>query len=165
MKTRLLAVLSVSLLVLASAATMAYAQDAPAAKDEAAKGGNVQYVDCSQVVSTVQGQYGNATDIGNRAVVAIANEQGITINQVNACLGDVDRNDDGDRDDKNRGEDDDRNTKDDKEDRDDVMADTIPEGTLPDTGGPSLLAFGAGLALVAGGASLIGGASLTRFRR
>lgn len=53
----------------------------------------------------------------------------------------------------------------DDDDKPDVMANTIPEDDeLPDTGGPSL-GVGVGLALVASGAFLIGGASLMRFRR
>jgi hypothetical protein len=58
-----------------------------------AQGGNVnvQYVDCSQVQSAVadQGQYGDATAIGDEAVAAIAQELNITQSQVNACLGSI----------------------------------------------------------------------------
>jgi LPXTG-motif cell wall-anchored protein len=44
----------------------------------------------------------------------------------------------------------------DTDDEGDVIAGTVPETTeLPETGGASLLALGAGLALVAGAASLI----------
>lgn len=56
---------------------------------------SVQYVDCSQVaaVAAVQGQYGDATatsgDIGSAAAAEISNELGISIEQVNACLGGV----------------------------------------------------------------------------
>jgi len=161
MKTHLFAVLSVSFLMLASASPVALAQDATANKDKAARGADVQYVDCSQVASAIQNQYGDAAAPGDFAVAEVANEQGITINQVNACLGNVDRNGDGDRDDKNGGEDGNKNTKDDSvEDRDDdVLASTVPKvASLPNTGGPSLLALGAGLALVACG-------TLMHFRR
>ncbi len=112
-------------------------------------GGDVQIVDCSQVVNAAQGQYGNATAIGDRAVAVIANEQNITVNQVNACLGTI--GDDGNNDDTDTTDD---ATATDAED--DVMANTSPKtAVLPDTGGPSLLALGAGLALVAAAASLI----------
>lgn len=185
---------------------MALAQDAIAIGGGDAQGGNVQYVDCSQVVTAVQGQYGDAAAVGRRAVAAIANEQNITVNQVNACLGDTGQNGNNDDDNNNNNDDDNNNNNNEGDDRDcedfdsqedaqaaldadddltgldpnnddiacedfdfdaaaaaardDVLAGTVPKvASLPNTGGPSLLVIGAGLALVAGGASLM------RFRR
>lgn len=60
-----------------------------------AEAGDVQIVDCSQVINVIasQGQYGDASavasGIGNAAAAEIANELGITINQVNGCIGGV----------------------------------------------------------------------------
>ena len=118
---------------------------------------SAQYVDCSQVQVALQGQYGDASaeaDDESEAVAEVAAEQGITQQQVNACLGEI-----------NVGDDDGT-----------VIAiedGTAPAGddgsasasasasaagsasaateTLPETGGASLLALGAGALLVAGG--------------
>ncbi|HKH10014.1 MAG TPA: LPXTG cell wall anchor domain-containing protein [Rubrobacter sp.] len=149
----MLAVLLVSSLVLASAPAVAFAQDATAVDDKVAKGSDVQYVDCSQVAAAFQNQYGGATAKGEGAAAEVANEQGITVNQVNACLGDVGQNPDNNGEDKNTKGDDDKGVP------DDVKADTIPASELPDTGGPSLFVVAAGAAL------LVAGASLMRFRR
>jgi len=57
-----------------------------------------QYVDCSQVAFAVQTQYGDADAIAtddSTAIAEIVSEQGITVNQANACLGEIDLNDDG----------------------------------------------------------------------
>ena len=164
MKARLLAVLLVSTLVLASAAPMAFAQ--------AKRDPSIQYVDCSQVQSAFGSQYGNANAnavVESEATAEVVQELNITQDQVNACLGNVgeEGNEKPPVDDlgKDPTEDpDDENTpaseeKALSEGEAAVDADTIPEGTLPNTGGASLLALGAGLAMVAGGVSLI------RFRR
>jgi anti-sigma factor ChrR (cupin superfamily) len=137
----------------------ALAQDAVVVGDGTATDGDVQIVDCSQVVNAAQGQYGNATAIGDGAVAVIANEQNITVNQVNACLGTI--GDDGNNDDTDTTDDtmDDTDTTDDAtatDAEDGVMVNTIPKtAVLPATGGPSLFALGAGLALVAEAAYLI----------
>ena len=132
----------------------ALAQDAVVVGDGTATGGDVQIVDCSQVVNAAQGQYGNATAIGDGAVAVIANEQNITVNQVIACLGTI--GDDGNNDDTDTTDDPgDTTTGDtttgaaDTDDKGDVIADTIPEtDELPDTGGPSGIALAAGCALL-----------------
>ena len=179
MKARLLAVLLVSSLVLASAANVALAQ-ATAGKGQATAGeatagddrdndrADVTIVDCSQVQNAFgsQGQYGNASaQYLSEAIAVVSQELNISQNQVNECLGGQkdDGNRDGDNEDgDNEGEgtgtsDTEGNDLEDGEKN--VLAGTDPGGTLPKTGGPSLLALGAGVALVAGGASLI------RFRR
>ena len=115
---------------------------------------SAQYVDCSQVQVALQGQYGDASaeaDDESEAIAEVAAEQGITQGQVNACLGEINVGDD---------------------DGGTVVAiedGTVPAGddgsasaaagsasaaateTLPETGGASLLALGAGALLVAGG--------------
>ncbi len=159
--------LAAMLAMVLAAAAPAFAQadggDAVADDESTAIGGNtnVQYVDCSQVQAALQGQYGDANAIGEEAVATVASEQGITQNQVNACLGEVE--------DVNQGED---NV------GDVVVGDggtvvAVEDGsasaaagsasaassasaaatttTLPETGGASLLALGAGALLVAGG--------------
>jgi len=176
MKARLLAVLLVSTLVLASAAPMAFSQ---ASAGEGGDSGNVTIVDCSQVQSAFgsQGQYGNAAvaQYESEAVAVVSQELNISQNQVNACLGggtggggdntpppDDDGNgdgDDGDGDGNGGAMSTPASDEEQPEGEQAVDADTIPAGKLPNTGGPSLLAAVAGVALVVGGASLI------RFRR
>jgi LPXTG-motif cell wall-anchored protein len=176
MKTRLLAVLLVSTLVLATAAPLALAQatagngQATAGGDQATAGndrdnGNadITIVDCSQVQNAFgsQGQYGNASaQYQSEAIAVVSQELNISQNQVNACLGD--RPDDGNNDDaNNEDEDEDANAEatELKDGEKEVLAGTDPGGTLPKTGGPSLLAVTLGAALIVGGATLI------RFRR
>ncbi len=167
MKARLLAVLLVSTLVLASTAPVALAQ--------ADRDPGVQYVDCSQVQNAVQGQYGNANAVardGSEATAEVAQEMNISQNQVNACLGGQAGEGDKNQPDDDPGKDptgdptDENNIKTDepevtaaRDSEEDVLAGTDPGGKLPNTGGPSLLAAVARVALVVGGASLI------RFRR
>ena len=173
MKTRLLAVLLVSTLVLATAAPLALAQ-AIAGDDQATAGkatagddrnddnANITIVDCSQVHNAfVQGQYGNANasaQYDSDAVAVVAQELDISQDQVNSCLvnvggdGDGTGDGDGDGDGDGTGDGDAADT----DDEGDVIAETIPEtDELPETGGSSLLALGAGVALVAGAAFLI----------
>ena len=120
-----------------------------------------QYVDCSQVQVALQGQYGDANadaEDDSEAIAEVASEQGITQQQVNACLGEIN--------DLNQG----------GEVAGDIVVGSVAadEGsasaaaaagsasaaagsasaateTLPETGGASLLALGAGALLVAGG--------------
>jgi LPXTG-motif cell wall-anchored protein len=154
--------LAAMLAMVLAAAVPAFAQDAVAVDDSVAQGGDVQYVDCSQVQAALQGQYGDAV-ADDEAVAAVASEQGITQNQVNACLGEVS--------DVNQGND---NVGDVVGDDDDATAAAAAEADasaaaaagsaaagsaaaasapaeLPETGGASLLALGAGALLVAGG--------------
>ncbi len=123
-----------------------------------------QYVDCSQVQAALGVQYGDDSAAVDDSVAGAADELGITQNQVNACLGEVtdvnqaggnagdivvDENgtvvahDDGSASASAAG-----------------SASAASEGsasaaaettTLPETGGASLLALGAGALLVAGG--------------
>ncbi len=163
MKARLLAVLLVSTLVLASAAPMAFSQ---ASAGEGGDSGNVTIVDCSQVQNAfgIQDQYSNATaQYQSEAIAVVSQEMNIAQNQVNACLGGQPdgNNDDGDADNGAAdSEDADTEAIALNEGKDDVLAGTTPEDELlPNTGGPSLLAAAVGVALIVGGASLI------RFRR
>ena len=137
-------------MVLAAAAPV-FAQVSSNVEGDENNTNTAQYVDCSQVQVALQGQYGDANATGDEAVAEIASEQGITQQQVNACLGEINVGDDGT-----------------------VVAiedGTVPAGddgsasasasaagsasaaaeTLPETGGASLLALGAGALLVAGG--------------
>ncbi|HEX2742580.1 MAG TPA: LPXTG cell wall anchor domain-containing protein [Rubrobacter sp.] len=140
-------------MLLAAMLAMVLAAAAPAFAQ--AVGGNVdiQYVDCSQVqaAAAAQGQYGDATadadasagDFASAAdadaAAAIAQELGITQEQVNACLGGIDN------DEVSGGG------------TTTVTVTTTGTSTataaaeLPSTGGTSLLALGAGALLVAGG--------------
>ena len=148
MKMRKAMLLAAMLAMVLAAAAPAFAQ---------AVGGNVdiQYVDCSQVqaAAAAQGQYGDATadadasagDFASAAdadaVAEIAQELGITQAQVNACLGGIDNDVNGD----------------DGGATTTVTVTTTATSTataaaeLPSTGGTSLLALGAGALLVAGG--------------
>jgi LPXTG-motif cell wall-anchored protein len=160
--------LLVSTLVLAMTAPLALAQaiagdgQAIAGGDQATAGddrdnGNtdITIVDCSQVQNALgsQSQYGNASaQYLSEAIAVVSQELNITQNQANACLGGQ-PNEGGGSDNREAGEGDD-------DEEENVLANTVPEvNKLPETGGASLLSLGVGLALVAGGASLI------RFRR
>lgn len=148
MKTRLLAVLSVSLLVLASAATVALAQD-----DRRA---SVQYVDCSQVQNAVGGQYGNAIADGIDSSAEVAQELNISQNQVNACLGNVGVEETTEKTEKTPDEETTKGAKS-GEETTVVNGETviIPKGVaadeLPETGGPT-----SGGYLLAAGCALLG---------
>ena len=170
----MLAVLLVSTLFLASIAPVAFAQGT----DGEGRDGNVTIVDCSQVQNLfVQGQYGNANasaQYQSDAIALISQELNISQDQVNLCLVNVGGDGDsggggGDDDEEEAGAEDDEEAGAEEaagveaaetDDEGDVIASTVPEvEELPETGGASLLALGAGLVMVAGGVSLI------RFRR
>ncbi len=172
MKARLLAVLLVSTLVLATAAPLALAQafagnnkaiagdnQAIAGDDRATSGENDterQYVNCSQVQIAIGGQYaaqGQYAAGDGDATAEIAEELDITQSQVNECLGG--QTDDNNSDSNNADEEAEAAANEVEDGEDAVLAGTVPEDTLPDTGGPSLLVAAAGFALVLGGASLI----------
>jgi len=127
---------------------------------------NITIADCSQVqnaFSVSQGQYGNANAVAqyqSAAVAVVSQEMDISQSQVNACLVNVGGGGDGDG--GGDGGDDTAETGDASKNTAPpdtaaaVIDDTIPKADeLPETGGASLLALGAGVALVAGGASLI----------
>ena len=163
MKARLLAVLLASTLVLVSTGPVGLAQEAVEADDDDGNASST-VVDCSQVqnaFSASQGQYADAIAVAqyqSTAVAVVSQEMNISQSQVNACLVNLGG---GDEDGGGGGGDDTATTADaaPADTAAAVIDDTIPKGDLPDTGGPSLLLVGTGLALVAGGASLI------RFRR
>jgi LPXTG-motif cell wall-anchored protein len=142
--------LAAMLAMVLAAAAPALAQDAVAVDDSVAQGGDVQYVDCSQVQAAVQGQYGDAV-ADDEAVAAVASDQGITQQQANACLGE------GGNIGGTAAADDDGSASAAADDGsasaaaagDDASA--AAAGELPETGGASLLALGAGALLVAGG--------------
>ena len=167
MKARLLAVLLVSTLFLASAAPAVLAQ-ATAGNDKATAGNDNtdrQYVNCSQVQIALTGQYAAQDQYAaadGEANAELAQDLNISQSQVNACLsGQPDGNDD-DGDDTQAKEAETTAAEttaaggnDLEVAKDDVLAGTDPGGTLPDTGGPSLFAAVVGVALIVGGASLI----------
>jgi len=153
MKARLLAVLLVSTLVLASTAPVVLAQAVIIEGDnDNDRDTRPQFVDCSQVQNAFTGQYAaQGQYAGDNA--EIAQELNITETQVNGCLG---GQPDGNNDTAAKDtETDDTEVNALEDGEKDVLAGTDPGGTLPDTGGPSLLAAVAGVALVVGGASLI----------
>jgi len=125
---------------------MVLAAAAPAFAQATAVGGSVQYVDCDQIQAAATGQY-NA--FNEQDLAGIAQELGVSQNQVSACLGSIAAGRD-----VNIG-------------AGSASAVTVTAtagggggggsasassgGSLPDTGGASLLALGAGGLLVAGG--------------
>ncbi len=152
--------LAAMLAMVLAAAAPALAQVTVAGDDNNA----AQYVDCSQVNAALGAQYGDQNAAASdESVASAANELGITQNQVNACLGEVS--------DVNQGEDNvgdvviDENgsvvaVEDGSASAAAGSASAASEGsasaaaateTLPETGGASLLALGAGALLVAGG--------------
>jgi hypothetical protein len=146
-------------MLLAAMLAMVLAAAAPAFAQAIAGDVSVQYVDCSQVqaAAAAQGQYGDAESeaqgVSNAASASIAQELNITQEQVNACLGGVAAGGDivtkvggsataaaaaaaagGGGGGGAAG-----------------AAGAAAGGALPETGGASLLALGAGALLVAGG--------------
>jgi LPXTG-motif cell wall-anchored protein len=124
-------------MLLAAVMAMVLAAAAPAFAQASAVGGSVQYVDCDQIQAAVTGQYNVAND---QDLAAVAQWLGVSQNQVSACYGSI-----------AAGDDVNINT---------ASATVIADGgspppgtggTLPDTGGASLFALGAGALLVAGG--------------
>jgi hypothetical protein len=70
-------------MLLAAVMAMVLAAAAPAFAQATAVGGSVQYVDCDQIQAAATGQY-NANNTQNQA--GIAQELGVSQNQVLACL-------------------------------------------------------------------------------
>jgi hypothetical protein len=141
-------------MLLAAMLAMVLAAAAPAFAQAVGGDVDVQYVDCSQVqaAAAAQGQYGDATagDLGSAA--AISQELGISQEQVNACLegvaagGDIIVDDGGTAAASaaataaaaaSAGS--------------TAAASSSSAAALPETGGASLIALGAGALLVAGG--------------
>ena len=137
-------------LLLAAGVAMVLAAAAPAFAQAPAVGGSVQYVDCDQIQAAVTGQY----NVGNEQDLAgIAQELGVSQNQVSACYGSIAAGGDvGD------------GTAAAKQYTVTATATATATagggggsasaaagGELPDTGGASLFALGAGALLVAGG--------------
>src|SRR5687768_996927 len=70
-------------MLLAAVMAMVLAAAAPAFAQATAVGGSVQYVDCDQIQAAATGQY----NVGNQQDLAgIAQELGVSQNQVLACL-------------------------------------------------------------------------------
>jgi hypothetical protein len=130
-------------MLLAAVMAMVLAAAAPAFAQASAVGGSVQYVDCDQIQAAATGQYNVANE---QDLAAVAQELGVSQNQVLACYESVAAGGD-----INAGG--------------TVVAtaggggggggggsaSAAAGGTLPDTGGASLFALGAGALLVAGG--------------
>src|SRR5918994_1593704 len=73
-------------MLLAAVMAMVLAAAAPAFAQANAVGGSVQYVDCDQIQAAVTGQYntGNEQDLAG-----VAQELGVSQNQVLACVGSI----------------------------------------------------------------------------
>jgi hypothetical protein len=139
-------------MLLAAVMAMILAAAAPAFAQATAVGGSVQYVDCDQIQAAATGQYNTDNE---QMLAGIAQELGVSQNQVLACLDSI-----------AAGGDVNINTAEAT-----VIADTATPkaggggsasaaagsasaaagGALPSTGGASLIALGAGALLVAGG--------------
>jgi hypothetical protein len=74
------------IMLVAAVMAMVLAAAAPAFAQANAVGGSVQYVDCDQIQAAATGQY-NANNTQNQA--GIAQELGVSQNQVLACLGSI----------------------------------------------------------------------------
>jgi hypothetical protein len=73
-------------MLLAAVVAMVLAAAAPAFAQATAVGGSVQYVDCDQIQAAATGQY----NVGNQQDLAgIAQELGVSQNQVSACYGSI----------------------------------------------------------------------------
>jgi hypothetical protein len=73
-------------MLLAAVMAMVLAAAAPAFAQATAVGGSVQYVDCDQIQAAVTGQYNVAND---QDLAGVAQELGVSQNQVLACLGSI----------------------------------------------------------------------------
>jgi LPXTG-motif cell wall-anchored protein len=142
-------------MLLAAVMAMVLAAAAPAFAQATAVGGSVQYVDCDQIQAAATGQYNVAND---QDLAGIAQELGVSQNQVLACLDSI-----------AAGEDVNINTAAGTASAAATATATATAsasaaagggggsasaaagGELPSTGGASLFALGAGALLVAGG--------------
>jgi hypothetical protein len=137
-------------MLLAAVMAMILAAAAPAFAQASAVGGSVQYVDCDQIQAAATGQYNVAND--QEALAALAQELGVDQNQVLACFRSI-----------AAGRDVNINTASasavtvtatataSSSSASSSSASAASGGSLPSTGGASLLALGAGALLVAGG--------------
>ena len=73
-------------MLLAAVMAIVLAAAAPAFAQASAVGGSVQYVDCDQIQAAVTGQYNVAND---QDLAGVAQELGVSQNQVLACLGSI----------------------------------------------------------------------------
>jgi alanyl-tRNA synthetase len=143
-------------MLLAAVMAMVLAAAAPAFAQATAVGGSVQYVDCDQIQAAATTQYNTNND---QDLAGIAQELGVDQNQVLACLGSL-----------AAGRDVNINTASPSTvtvtakatststaksggggGGGSASAASAAGGSLPSTGGASLLALGAGALLVAGG--------------
>jgi hypothetical protein len=133
-------------MLLAAVMAMVLAAAAPAFAQASAVGGSVQYVDCDQIQAAATGQYNIAND---QELAGIAQELGVSQNQVLACLDSI-----------AAGNNVNINTASASATASatatatasaSASASAAAGGALPSTGGASLLALGAGVLLVAGG--------------
>ena len=137
-------------MLLAAVVAMVLAAAAPAFAQATAVGGSVQYVDCDQIQAAATGQY----NVGNQQDLAgIAQDLGVSQNQVSACLdsvaagGDINVGDGTAAAKKHTA----TATATATAGGGGGSASAAAGGELPDTGGASLFALGAGALLVAGG--------------
>ena len=140
-------------MLLAAVVAMVLAAAAPAFAQATAVGGSVQYVDCDQIQAAVTGQYNVEND---QDLAGVAQWLGVDENQVLACYGSIAAGED-----VNIGDDgatvvahkatSTATASAAGSDQYDGSASAAAGGELPDTGGASLLALGAGALLVAGG--------------
>jgi hypothetical protein len=148
-------------MLLAAVMAMVLAAAAPAFAQASAVGGSVQYVDCDQIQAAVTGQYNTDNE---QMLAGVAQELGVSQNQVLACLDSI-----------AAGEDVNINTAAGTAAAKGTAGATATAtaggggggggsasaaagsasaaagGALPSTGGASLIALGAGALLVAGG--------------
>ncbi len=154
-------------MLMAAVMAMVLAAAAPAFAQANAVGGSVQYVDCDQIQAAATGQY----NVGNdQDLAGIAQELGVEQNQVSACLDSIAAGND-----VNIGDDGSASATSYSKDYASATsyakggggssasaggggggggggsASAAAGGSLPDTGGASLIALGAGALLVAGG--------------
>ena len=73
-------------MLLAAVMAMVLAAAAPAFAQATAVGGSVQYVDCDQIQAAATGQYNTTNE---QDMAGIAQELGVSQNQVLACLGSI----------------------------------------------------------------------------
>jgi LPXTG-motif cell wall-anchored protein len=130
-------------MLLAAVMAMVLAAAAPAFAQATAVGGSVQYVDCDQIQAAATGQYNVAND---QDLAGIAQELGVSQNQVSACLDSIAAGND-----VNIGGTAVATATAGGGGGGGGSASAAAGGELPDTGGASLFALGAGALLVAGG--------------